>query len=54
MDNLEKLSLPQDKRVTVYAVGFAYGILLDKANPGWRKKYLTEKFFIEKYLPGNQ
>ncbi|MCU0440086.1 MAG: hypothetical protein MUC49_19535 [Raineya sp.] len=39
-----------EKRVSFYAIGFAEGILLDKQNPKWQEKYLTNKFYIEHYF----
>lgn len=39
-----------DKRICFYAIGFYEGLLLDKINPKWQDKYLTEKFYIEKYF----
>jgi len=49
-ENLTKYSLAIDKRVCFYSMGFAEGLLLDAVNPDWRKMYLQEKFFIEKYF----
>lgn len=49
MNNLLTGKLDQNKRVSFYSVGFAEGLLLDKVNKQWRKKYLTDKFYIEKY-----
>ena len=43
------LKLESDKRVCFYAIGFAEGILLDKLSPAWRNRFLTNKFYIEKY-----
>ena len=41
--------LNETKRVCFYSIGFAEGILLDRLNSSWRKKYLTDKFYIEHY-----
>lgn len=30
--------------------GAAEGLLLDRARPGWRNRYFTDKFFIERYF----
>lgn len=52
-DQLKKLreyKLANEKRVCIYAVGFAEGLLLDAINPSWRKKYLAEKFSTETYF----
>jgi hypothetical protein len=47
--NLLENKLSETKRVCFYSVGFAEGIILDKLNKRWRKKYLTDKFYIENY-----
>lgn len=49
-NSLINLKLDVDKRVCFYAIGFSEGLLLDKLNPDWRNKFLTDKFFIEKYF----
>lgn len=49
VDNLIQKKLNESKRVSFYSVGFAEGLLLDKLNKSWREKYLTDKFYIEKY-----
>jgi hypothetical protein len=43
-------SLRKDRRSAFYHVGAAEGILLDQVSPGWRGRYFTEKFFVEKYF----
>jgi hypothetical protein len=43
------LKLDKEKRVCFYDIGMAEGILLDALNPQWRSKYLSNKFYIEKY-----
>lgn len=48
-DQIINLSLKKDMRNCFYAIGFAEGLLLDKLNPDWRKNYLSDKFFIERY-----
>jgi hypothetical protein len=42
-------ALPDHKRECFYAVGLGEGLVLDRLNPKWREKYLTERFFIERY-----
>jgi hypothetical protein len=42
-------SLPDHKRECFYAVGLGEGLLLDRLNADWRERYLTERFFIERY-----
>lgn len=50
LNSISKSKLDIEKRVSFYAIGFAEGILLDKHNPKWQEKYLTDKFFIEYYF----
>jgi len=45
-------SLKSSKRSAFYYVGAAEGILLDEVSPGWRQRYFTEKFFVERYFDG--
>ncbi len=37
------------RRECFYVAGFAEAVLLDHLNPGWRKNYLKQKFYMEKY-----
>jgi hypothetical protein len=37
------------QRDCFYALGLGEGLVLDRLNPGWREKYLTDKFYIEHY-----
>jgi hypothetical protein len=48
-ENLLQNKLDKAQRVCFYSLGFAEGILLNKLNKFWRKKYLTDKFYIEHY-----
>lgn len=41
--------LNKEKRICFYSTGLAEGLILDKLNKNWREKYLTEKFYIERY-----
>lgn len=41
---LASVQLDQTKRVAFYALGAAEGLVLDRADPGWRKQYFVEKF----------
>ncbi len=50
MSELPALSLNKQQRVAFYAVGAGEALLLDRANPGWQQRYLTEKFFLDKYF----
>jgi hypothetical protein len=47
---LLRMSLKESKRTAFYHVGAAEGLLLDQVNPGWRARYFTERFFMEKYF----
>lgn len=44
---LEDFSLKENKRGCFYEIGFAEGILLDAADPGWRSRYFEPMFSIE-------
>ena len=44
------LELDRLERLVFYPFGAAEGLLLDRANPNWRSRYLTEKFYVEKYF----
>jgi hypothetical protein len=37
------------RRVSFYAFGAGLALLLDGDAPGWKSRYLTEKFTVEKY-----
>lgn len=43
-------ALGSRKRVSFYAVGAAEALLLDARQPEWKRRYLREKFFLEKYF----
>jgi hypothetical protein len=43
--------LDQSRREVVYPFGAAEGLLLDVVNPGWRGRYLIDKFDLSKYYP---
>lgn len=49
-NRLVSQKLNENQRNCFYTLGFFEGYLLDEINPGWRKKYFTDKFFIEKYV----
>ena len=48
--SLSTLQLEKSERLVFYPLGAAEGLLLDRANPKWQSHYLTEKFYIDKYL----
>jgi hypothetical protein len=49
---LKNAQLGTSQRVLFYALGAGEGLLLDRLNPSWRGRYLTEKFYLDKYYPG--
>jgi len=49
LTELRNLPLANYKRVAFYYLGAGEGLLLDRVNPGWRRRYFEEKFFLEKY-----
>lgn len=53
LNRADAQSLSSDKRNCFYTLGALEGLILDKANPGWKDKYFTEKFFIENYYKKN-
>lgn len=47
---LNSQTLAKNQRNSFYTVGLFEGLLLDNINPGWRKKYFSNKFYVEKYI----
>jgi hypothetical protein len=47
---LAKPALAAHQREVVYGFGAAEGLLLDRVNPSWRRRYLTEKFQTASYF----
>jgi hypothetical protein len=50
LTQLLSVSLKRSERSAFYAVGAGEAMLLDQVKPGWRRHYLEEKFFTEKYF----
>ncbi len=50
MASLPTLQLEKSERNVFYPFGAAEGLLLDRANPKWQSRYLTEKFYVDKYF----
>ncbi len=50
MASLPTLQLERWERNVFYPFGAAEGLLLDRTNPKWQSRYLTEKFYIDKYF----
>jgi hypothetical protein len=51
---LRELSLPKYKRVAFYSLGAGEGLLLDRSNPDWRRRYFAERFFLDMYFAAGQ
>lgn len=51
--DLRTVALADYKRVAFYSLGAAEGLLLERANPDWRRRYFKDKFFLEKYFNRN-
>lgn len=51
LDELRNLELTESRRTVFYPIGAVEGLVLDKAAPRWRSKYLVEKFSLEKLQP---
>src|SRR5262245_24670678 len=47
---LDSAQLDKSKRVAVYALGAAEGLVLDRARPEWRKRYFEEKFSLDHHF----
>jgi len=52
LGELENPDLKSRGRVSFYAFGAGLGLLLDEDDPAWKSRYLTDKFFIERYFAG--
>src|SRR5262249_23104111 len=44
------VQLDKAKRTVVYNLGAAEGLVLDCANPDWRKRYFEEKFALDRHF----
>jgi hypothetical protein len=51
MDEMRKLDLAKWERVVFYPFGAVEALLLDRVSPGWRSRYLTVKFALERFYP---
>ena len=47
---LASVQLEKAKRTAFYALGAAEGLLLDRANPGWRRQYFKERFSLDRHF----
>lgn len=50
-DELREQPLPRAQRVAFYAAGAATALLLDRANPHWRRRYFEGTFTLEDLFP---
>jgi hypothetical protein len=50
MGNLAALQLEKSERLVFYPFGAAEGLLLDRVNSKWQRRYFVEKFSIDKYF----
>jgi len=50
VDTLSEIVLAEHRRVAFYPLGAAMALLLDDTTPGWKDRYLTEKFFLDRYI----
>ena len=41
--------LQKQQRASFYAFGAGLALLLDQDGDSWKRRYLTEKFFLEQY-----
>ena len=46
---LESPDLQKRRRASFYAFGAGLALLLDQDSDSWKRRYLTEKFFLEQY-----
>lgn len=51
-EELASLDLASGQRVAFYPVGAAEALLLDAVRPGWRRHYLGDTFYLERYYEG--
>ena len=48
MTDLRKMSLAERKRTAFYPFGAGEARLLDRARPGWQRRYFVEKFSLDR------
>lgn len=54
LGRLAELKIEKSERLVFYPFGAAEGLLLDRTNPRWRGRYLTEKFYLDRYFVKNK
>jgi hypothetical protein len=50
LKELKTLQLEGYKRVAFYPIGAGEALLLDRANPKWKERYFTDKFYMDRYF----
>ncbi|HEX5708021.1 MAG TPA: hypothetical protein VFX96_12035 [Pyrinomonadaceae bacterium] len=50
VEELTTLRLDEYKRVAFYPLGAGEGLLLDRLDPRWQRRYFTERFYVDKYF----
>ena len=50
-EEMRKLDLTKWERIVFYPFGAVEALLLDRVSPGWRSRYMTEKFALEQFYP---
>jgi len=53
LKELANPDLQAHRRVSFYAFGAGLALLLDQDSEAWKSRYLTEKFFVERYADGD-
>lgn len=49
LSELASADLQKQQRVSFYALGAGLTLLLDQDGADWKARYLTDKFFMERY-----
>lgn len=49
-DELANLDLASWRRVVFYPLGAAEALLLDRARPGWQRRYFADRFYLDRYF----
>lgn len=50
VEQLQTLELDRYRRVAFYPFGAAEALILDRIEPRWKRKYLKEKFYVDRYF----
>ncbi len=52
MRRIDGWSISEHRRECFYAIGLGEGMILDGLNPHWRERYTSDRFYLERYIPG--